>query len=866
MASTTRTETVRARPATLVRVLLRRRGVVYPGPGADRFNPDAHAGVTVLEADLADRGWLLSPALRDALLRLDTADLVGVGTRLLADCDELVGAARTYQPLFRRFPDDVPANTLGLYIGRILARLFQVPEQPCVLCSTVGTVQPVNPCAHLVCTSCFDPAVFSGCPICHRHIDPADPYLAVRDEAVPQQRRPVDAPGPTRLRVLHLGGPLRDDVRAELLGLLARPSALSPADNDDLALLLAAEDRGDVSWLPETVPGRETKARLLAWLLTAPIDLAAVEAHVMALVGTATDVLRLLVALSGGESLIGRPRLAPVSRPVRRALLAALDRIGPVQLVEDMRRHRRAWIAVGERLHPGEYAHRWPSVAVAFAALRGTSLDRHPAGETITALVDGRPRGLWIEGGRLRVDTHGRYVEESLASGDTGLLLTRLVNRPGEMLRRADHLLRTAPVPHLADQAVDALGFAARKAAPAVVLSALGAIRTRSEQRFSRVFWPAGRSGRAHVIPDNRAPLPGRVVQGVEAALTGALIERAAALPAVDRAVVDTALDGVVAPFAERTASRSLVTLARGSVLPIPQGQVLRLFTHWMETPEQRVDLDLSVAIYDERRGRIGQCDYTNLRWMDGAVHSGDWTSAPAPHGSAEFVDLDMEAMRRQGARWAVMSLFSFNNVRFTDMAEAFAGFMLRDSLGKRRDVFEARAVEQRFDLTGPGTVTIPLVVDLEQRTMRWLDVEAHVTGTYHSVARHGDRIAEIVGALDASFAAGGRVTLGELGRWIAAARAREVIVRGPDGMGLFRRGEQESVAAFAERLRGGSGAEQASPEDAATAELQLLLRGDLPVPDGAEVFALHPAGLDAGRVRLLAASDVPAMLAAPAV
>ncbi|WP_346121222.1 hypothetical protein [Micromonospora coerulea] len=37
-----------------------------------------------------------------------------------------------------------------------------------------------------------------------------------------------------------------------------------------------------------------------------------------------------------------RPRIAPVSRPLRRVLLAALNRIGAVHLVEDMRRYRRA--------------------------------------------------------------------------------------------------------------------------------------------------------------------------------------------------------------------------------------------------------------------------------------------------------------------------------------------------------------------------------------------------------------------------------------------------------------------------------------------------------------------------------------------
>ncbi|MEU6346932.1 hypothetical protein ABZ883_39000 [Streptomyces sp. NPDC046977] len=38
-------------------------------------------------------------------------------------------------------------------------------------------------------------------------------------------------------------------------------------------------------------------------------------------------------------------------------------------------------------------------------------------------------------------------------------------------------------------------------------------------------------------------------------------------------------------------------------------------------------------------------------------------------------------------------------------------------------------------------------------------------------------------------------------------------------------------------------------------------LDGDVDVPEGGEVFALRPAGLDASRVRLLSAADVVAAL-----
>jgi hypothetical protein len=340
------------------------------------------------------------------------------------------------------------------------------------------------------------------------------------------------------------------------------------------------------------------------------------------------------------------------------------------------------------------------------------------------------------------------------------------------------------------------------------------------------------------------------------------VLRRAAALPHVDRAVIDTDLDGLVVPFAERTAARALVTLARGSIRNLPHGRHLRLFCHWMQAAGgPRVDLDLSVALYNQAWGHVDTCDYTHLRTTG---RSTPVTSPPRRHplGASEFVDLDVEQLATASARYAVVSILSYNDVAFTDMAEAFAGFMLRAAAPHSGDVFDARALEQRFDLTGPGKVTIPFVVDLTERTMRWLDVNAQVTGTDHAVHRHHDQLGTVSGALVEHFEAGSRVTIGQLGRWLAAARAGEVLVRDGAQIALYRRRKNEPVGIFAARVATGDIDGAGDPEDAATAGFQLLVRGDLPVPDGAEVYALHPASLDASKVRLLAAADVAGMLA----
>ena len=284
---------------TPAQVLLRRRSAVVLSTSDGTPGPDGAAGVEVLEARLEERGWRLAPALRAALLRLDTADLAATAARLLTDCDRLTAPGP---------PTPTPAKTPVKAPVKAPAKA-PAPHPP--------------------------------------------PHLA---------------PGRDK-RVLRLSQDPAAELTAELRALLGRPGLLPPGDAADLLVLLAAHPRHDLSWLPERIPSRETKALVLAWLLEQPDDTAV--ARVAAGVDTATDVLRILVVRSGGTgSLARRPRLATVPRPLRRTLLSVLDRLPVEGLVDDMLRHRRAWVAAGEKLHPATYAGRYPNAARAFAAIR----------------------------------------------------------------------------------------------------------------------------------------------------------------------------------------------------------------------------------------------------------------------------------------------------------------------------------------------------------------------------------------------------------------------------------------------------------------------------------------------------------------
>ena len=917
--STVQGRGARQRTRTVAAVLLDRRGSVYlpaaadgGAPGADPAatpDPLVAAGVALLEADLLDRGFLASGALVGHLQRLDVETLQTHGGLLLADIEAALGADRPHLPLFRGFPRSTPKDTRGLWVDRVVALLAQRPDQPCVLCGSAGTVGAVSPCGHLVCRVCFDGTDYGACPVCHRRIDPDDPFLG------PTARRPRQTADalPARARVLRPGHDPVADAHRELDALLARTAALPPQDADDLRVLLGTRERDDLSWLPGQLPAREVTAVVLAWLLEDPTAFGTTLPAVTDRLGTATDALRMLAVRSGGDpGLVRVPRFGAVPRPIRRAVLAALDRIDPRTLAEDLRRHRTPWIHAAERLHPFEYARRYPAAAAAFAVLRRT---RPPTGgplaDAVAAAVDGA--GYARTSHRVVSRSFGDRVEQALAAGDVVGAVRLLAHRPGELLRRLDHLLRLSlpernpgagPVPVVPEDAgltsavlEDAgltsavLEDAVRGVSPAVLISALGAVRVRSRRQRWRVFFPRGGTARAHVVPDTREALPAALVDQVGDVLVGELLRRAALLPPVDVAVVDVALDDVVAPFTQRTASRALVTLPRGSTVPLPDDRGLRLFLHWMQG-EQRVDLDLSAGMFDEAWQHIGTCDYTSMRYGgDAAVHSGDLTSAPPPPGASEFVDLDTDLLTSHGVRYVAACVFSFTNVAFEDIPEAFAGFMLRADLPDAGPAFDPRAVEQRFDLVGRHRGAFPLLLDLRTRRMHWFDITQGLTGTAHAVHRHAEMIAALGQSLIGYYGSGVRVGLGEVARWHAAARARAVLLRTPDGRTeRVERRPEETPRDFLARFTTGPGtAAEPGPAPvgdgaAATvpaavpaagepdpgpvpAQLAFLYRGDYVVADGAEAYALHPAALDAARVRLLAAADLAGALrpAAPA-
>lgn len=499
-----------------------------------------------------------------------------------------------------------------------------------------------------------------------------------------------------------LGLATAQDLERIVADLIAQATPFSAQDRADLTAL---RDFG-----PEAAPRVAVKENLAVLTVTFP------DLDFSASYRTVTDVLRLAVAMAGGDVSLAEPcRFPSFSRAQRRRLLGLLDAVGQVQdsrdSAEEMARRCERWKRLARHLRPGDYARRFPRAA---ALLHQVASGEAEAGFT-------------------------SRLEEALTRRDVDGALRLLAARPGVFARRLNHLLRLC-VDEAARERVVAQ-FA--EVAPEVALPVL----VRLWEYFSSpgpdalpwrvVAIKAATGTKTTLIPSTRRPGP------TDAAVVRAVEEALRQRKRLGRIAVDQGLyEGYTAPVGLRSASPGMRTAGRGTRLPLPEGETIRFFLHWRDLPEAppkalgpagpaaaedrdtRVDLDLSAFFVSEDFTRTEQIAYYNLR-STAAVHSGDLTSAP--DGAAEFIDVTLAEALRQEWRYVVMTVHSFSHHRLSEVPECWAGAMARGADPQSGEVFEASTVMQRLDLVSPTFNATPFVIDLAERRLIWWDLPVGV-------------------------------------------------------------------------------------------------------------------------------------------
>ena len=606
----------------------RRSRIILPAQTREELPPQYVASVLKQAEAL---GFTFSAPLITACQHLTLEQLTDLYHTLMPDLRRMKGAHKKFKPMYPNFPAQVMAMEEGrLYFNAIIHYL------------SGGKLFP-------------------------------------RTEA--KERKPLE--GNPKLQVIELG------TQEEFEGLFGQIASSNTS--------LSEQDKGDLTWfvssygeeierlLPAAIPQKETMAFLASLLMK---HTARAEAFIARFCRTATDVLRLAVALSGGDvSLADAAKFRTFSRPERRLLLGLLER--NANPTEDMLRWKGRWIRLGEKLHVGEYRARYPRSHEAFGILRND----------------------------LPFDTFNRRVEKALAGRDIPKTVSILTPRPGDLARRLDHLLRLDPFQQ--DRVLQAFQGTADKVSTPVLLQVMTHFQNRNEAAALRVFFPKGSLAKAHGEPNTLPLLPADVCDQFVNACQETLIQRFRALSPLGACFVDPALADYPVPFSQRSASKSFRTISRGSKLPLlTDGEVLRLFL-WWKNGSGRTDIDLSATMFDENFRAVDVVSYYELR-CDGGVHSGDIVDAP--NGASEFIDITLERMEARGIRYVAMTLGGYTPQPFCDLPECFAGWMSRSDADSG-EIYDPRTVQDRLDLTSASRIAIPLVLDVQDRKLIWCDM-----------------------------------------------------------------------------------------------------------------------------------------------
>ncbi|SCU81826.1 LAFA_0C07404g1_1 [Lachancea sp. 'fantastica'] len=635
--------------------------------------------VFTFAAEIADLGYSFSESALKYLKSLSISSLQVFRSTTWEALRGAVGADKTYVPLFRKFPESIPDRTT--LVEAVHKRLDDYSYLLYYAVYGHWSSDEYN--------GSFFGTIYSDA----ENQDPIERQKLINHK---------------KAVVLDIVG---EEVILEIFqNLLSTPTSTSGSDKSFIKGVINRNE----SWcsaLPKTIPNKENLMVVIAYAVKRAGSFNDKLMKMFSIfINTATDVLRLAAALSGSDVSLTQHTRFKLSNSQRKFLMSMLNKMDSGSALEDMLRFRGLWLVLTKYLHVNAYAKRYPQATSLVHTIRSDPKSIKTFNRTIECSLTA-----------IGTDQDSRNMKTELEK-----VLNTLKSRPGDFARRLDHLLRISSPPEQEVLVQEFLKVTARIATP-LLLNLSTHFRYRSEKSPIRVYMPKGRATKMLVEDeDKRLTLSDEKCHQLGNEIDATLISRFKLLGSLGIVYVDPKLEDFMIPTGMRCVSESLKTLARGSKIRFDKcAKVIRLFLYWENIPEcseqkpSRVDVDLSILKLGEDYENLGVVAYNRLKGA-GITHSGDVTDAP--NGAAEFIDIDLDAVRTQrpGMRYIGVTLNSYTGQPFNTF-KAKAGFMLRD--GVSGDFFEPKTVEQKFDIVSSTKFNIPMVLDVKDNAVIWLDV-----------------------------------------------------------------------------------------------------------------------------------------------
>lgn len=510
----------------------------------------------------------------------------------------------------------------------------------------------------------------------------------------------------TKLTVLTVGN--TNDILDIFKNLVSSKTNLSARDKADIEEIIATYSNF-YDYLPDEIPLKENVALIGKLILNkaAIKNATAIQKYYK----TATDILRLVTALSDGDiSLATDTKYRSLRRCERRMVMDLLAGCG--NILEDMYRYQYQWIRIGEIIHPFEFtAKRYKSVNDAFNNLRN---EKKP---------------LFVPG----------KVQAAINVKDMQTAAILLKDRPGDFARQLDKLLRDASNKNYV---VNCFREVADKVSVPVLLQVRQHFKDRNNGNPIRVFFPKGNLARAISIPNELPAVDDKICKAVVKICDNAIIEQFKSKDFMGNVYIDESMRNFLVPFNQRSASTGSKNLVRGSRVGLNENaEAVRAFIWWTNTDKSRntysdgrVDIDLSAAIYDENWNYVEHISYTRLRsGKMKAYHSGDITNGGSVNGKgvAEFIDINVDAVAQSG-RYVAFQVYSFTGQKFSELPNCRFGWMEREDVNSG-EIFEPSTVDMSIDVNAEGVTAIPVIFDCKTKEFIWCDMNLAMSQNRYS-------------------------------------------------------------------------------------------------------------------------------------
>lgn len=617
----------------LLRVALRHRAI-YLDVDREQLKNQTYEPTAVLMAfvrRLAECGYTVSEELLHALQTVSIDNLLEI-TALI---DQIFGLKLNWAPLLVGW--DVPSGET-IFDHIVTAFVNDFPNKS----EFRGTTLP---CGHLIPEGTFPIERYNGCPFCGTQFRTAD--FVYKGQG-------------SKLKELQLFTP--NEMQQIFVKLLTSPTPLDATQLDSLKLLTQS--------LP--LPNVEIAMKESCMVVISALVERGDECLAQRYFTSPTDILRFLWYQKTGKAVIIRPKTLIATAQKWRGMFG----VGPYKSTENLHEKMKAhlqlkysrkecrrvatWLnelplspqKMAENMHP--YRGMWVRL---IRALRLAEFAKKAEFCKLAELLDlfyNEKYSVWQ--GKLNLVQN---------SGNQEVTLKMLSERPGFFARSLfATMLRFGSQPTLA-----AFRSVADRVPVRLVLSLTNAAELYFDEKAARYVSPIT-GGKVRIEPNKLLAFYSpeercQMIADVNQLFLDVMNDRFAKMENKNKTIfIEPKLFDIPVGVGDRATTIQDASCALQGTRFAVEGDKIRLFMQWgVGLPAQHLDMDLSAKIiYDDR---IDDCAYYHLATI-GAKHSGDIRSIPHQVGTAEYVELNLDELRKNSARFVVFTCNAYSAGRLS--------------------------------------------------------------------------------------------------------------------------------------------------------------------------------------------------------